>query len=68
MGSCRRGPGADDVVDAKLGAHGIEGLRMVDATILPSTVGGNTNAPTVMIAEKAADLVRAAAQPERLAA
>ena len=61
VGSCRMGPGAMDVVDAELRVHGIAGLRVVDASIMPRIVSGNTNAPTVMIAEKAVDLLRAAA-------
>ena len=61
VGSCRMGPGAQDVVDAQLRVHGMQGLRVVDASIMPRIVGGNTNAPTIMIGEKAADLVKAAA-------
>ncbi len=62
VGSCRMGPGADDVVDAQLRVHGIDGLRVVDAAIMPNVTSGNTNAPVIMIAEKAADLIRAAAR------
>jgi choline dehydrogenase len=58
VATCAMGSGEDAVVDPELRVRGVEGLRVVDASVMPTVPRGNTNAPTVMVAERAADLIR----------
>ena len=63
VGTCRMGPGEDDVVDPKLKLKGLDNLWIADASIMPRIVSGNTNAPSIMIGERCAEFVTAALRP-----
>ncbi|OYW33328.1 MAG: hypothetical protein B7Z41_05745, partial [Rhizobiales bacterium 12-66-7] len=62
IGTCAMGTGPSAVVDPRLKVHGLDGLRVVDAAIMPTIVSANTQAAVMMIAEKAADLIKADAK------
>ncbi len=67
-GTCKMGSDAMAVTDSQLRVHGVDGLRVVDCSIMPTLVSGNTHAPAVMIAEKASDMILAAAKEQSIAA
>jgi choline dehydrogenase len=64
--TCAMGSGSMTVVDPELRVIGVEGLRVADASVMPTVPGGNTNLPCIMIGEKAADLIKAAARPQSI--
>jgi choline dehydrogenase len=63
VGTCKMGPDSDPmaVVDNELRVRGVQGLRVIDASVMPTVISGNTNAPTIMIAERVSDLIKKAA-------
>ena len=63
VGTCAMGMGARSVVDPELRVIGVEGLRVADASVMPTVPGGNTNLPAIMIGEKAADLIKGRSLP-----
>jgi choline dehydrogenase len=67
-GSCRMGNDEQAVVDPELRVRGVQGLRVVDASVFPAVPSGNTNAPVIAVAEKAADIIRGRAAPAETAA
>ena len=68
VGTCKMGSDPMAVVDSELRVHGIAGLRIADASIMPTLTSGNTNAPSIMIGEKCAEMVLAAAEARKQAA